>query len=77
MSFGKRIKALRRNKDMTQEQLAEMLSVSPQAVSRWETDTAMPDISLIPAICNLFDTSADHLLGIDSENKKQKQNFPR
>ena len=72
MSFGKRIKALRRNKDMTQEQLAEMLSVSPQAVSRWETDAAMPDISLIPAICNLFDTSADHLLGIDSENKMKR-----
>lgn len=72
MSFGKRIKALRRNKDMTQEQLAEILAVSPQAVSRWETDSAMPDISLIPAICNLFDTSADHLLGIDSENKKKR-----
>ncbi len=72
MSFGKRIKTLRRNKDMTQEQLAEMLSVSPQAVSRWETDSAMPDISLIPAICNLFDTSADYLLGIDIETKKEK-----
>ncbi len=72
MSFGKRIKALRRNKDMTQEQLAEILSVSPQAVSRWETDSAMPDISLIPAICNLFNTSSDHLLGIDSENKKKR-----
>ena len=60
---------------MTQEQLAEMLSVSPQAVSRWETDAAMPDISLIPAICNLFDTSADHLLGIDSENKKKRISY--
>ena len=46
MSFGQTIKKLRRNADMTQEQLAELLSISPQAVSRWETDVAMPDISL-------------------------------
>ena len=57
---------------MTQESLAEILSVSPQAVSRWETDVAMPDISLIPAICNLFDTTADYLLGIDIETKKER-----
>ena len=57
---------------MTQEQLAEILSISPQAVSRWETDAAMPDISMLPAICNLFDVSADELLGIGIENKERK-----
>lgn len=72
MSFGQTIKKLRRNADMTQEQLAEMLSISPQAVSRWETDAAMPDISILPAICNIFNISSDHLLGIDTERKEEK-----
>ena len=72
MSFGKTIKTLRRNADMTQEQLAEALSISPQAVSRWETDATMPDISLLPAICHLFDVSADTLLGISNDKKKER-----
>ena len=65
MSLGKTIKELRRKYDMTQERLAEILSISPQAVSRWETDVAMPDISLIPPLCNLFNITSDELLGID------------
>ena len=65
MSFGQVIKKLRRNADMTQEQLAEMLSISPQAVSRWETDTAMPDISLLRPLSNIFSVTADVLLEID------------
>lgn len=59
MSFGKTIKNLRRKHDMTQERLADALSISPQAVSRWETDMAMPDISLIAPLCNLFHVTAD------------------
>ena len=66
MSIGQTIKRLRRNADMTQEELAEMLSISPQAVSRWETDSTTPDISLIPALVNLFGATADELLGINS-----------
>ncbi len=65
MSLGKTIKELRRKYDMTQERLAEILSISPQAVSRWETDVAMPDISLILPLCNLFNITSDELLGID------------
>ena len=65
MTIGQNIKKLRKNADMTQENLAEILQISPQAVSRWETDMAMPDISLIAPLCNLFKTSADELLGID------------
>lgn len=64
MSFGTKIKNLRRDHNMTQENLAEILSISPQAISRWETDMAMPDISLIAPICNLFNITADELLGI-------------
>ncbi len=72
MSFGKTIKKLRRERDMTQEQLAGMLSISPQAISRWETDMAMPDISLIAPLCNLFNITSDELLGIDHAQKQKK-----
>ena len=74
MSFGKTIKKLRHERDMTQEQLAEILSVSPQAVSRWETDMAMPDISLIAPLCNLFDITSDELLGIDLTHRQNAVN---
>ncbi len=59
---------------MTQEELAEMLSISSQAVSRWETDSAMPDISLLPSLCNIFNVSADELLGIDIVKQHEKIN---
>ena len=71
MSFGKTIKDLRRKHDMTQEHLAEILSISPQAISRWETDMAMPDISLIAPLCNLFNITSDELLGIDLTRRQQ------
>lgn len=76
MSFGQRIKALRREANMTQEQLAELLSISSQAVSRWETDMAMPDISLLPSLANLFRVTTDHLLGMDAiERDRRKAEF--
>ena len=72
MSIGQNIKRLRRNADMTQEELAEILSISPQAVSRWETDAALPDISMLPAIVNLFGITSDELLGIDSAHIEEQ-----
>lgn len=69
MTFGQTIKALRREANMTQEHLAELLSISPQAVSRWETDAAMPDIALLPPLANLFGVTTDHLLGMDTYQK--------
>ncbi len=69
MSFGERIKTLRREAGLTQEKLAELLSISPQAVSRWETNLAMPDISLLPPLANLFGVTTDFLLEMDSYQK--------
>ena len=69
MTIGQRIREQRRKAELTQEQLAELLSVSPQAVSRWETDAAMPDISLLLPLCNLFGVSADYLLGMETYEK--------
>ena len=71
MSFGQIIKKLRRERDMTQEQLAEILSISPQAISRWENDMAMPDISLIAPLCHLFHITSDKLLEIDLSQRQK------
>jgi transcriptional regulator with XRE-family HTH domain len=72
MNLGETIKKLRKQKDITQEQLAEYLNISSQAVSKWETDLSLPDITLIPALANIFDVSADVLLGIDVKNKEKQ-----
>ena len=76
MSFGNIIKKLRLEKNMTQEQLAEVLSISGQAVSRWETNIALPDISLLPVLANFFDVTTDYLLEVDITRKeKEIQNW--
>ena len=71
MTFGQIIKKLRREADMTQEMLAELLSVSAQAVSRWENDSAMPDIALLVPLANLFHVTTDYLLGVDISKREQ------
>lgn len=72
MEIGTIIKKYRRERDMTQEQLAEYLRVSVSAVSQWESGKTAPDLATIPAICNLFGISADVLLGINLEQKEQR-----
>ena len=67
MSIGSTIKRLRREKDITQEQLAEYLGITSRAISQWECDRTAPDISQLPALCHIFDVSSDVLLGIDIE----------
>ena len=70
--FGERLKKLRRDKDITQNSLAEYLGISYQAVSKWENGTGLPDITLLPAIAGFFGVSADYLLGIDQEASESK-----
>ena len=72
VSLSERLKTLRKTKDMTQEQLAEYMGVSPQAVSRWETGATSPDISALPQLADLFGISIDELLGYD-EAERQKE----
>ena len=67
MSVGSTIKRLRREKNITQEQLAEYLGITSRAISQWECDRTAPDISQLPALCHVFDVSSDVLLGIDIE----------
>lgn len=62
MTLGKRIAALRRQRGMTQEELAEKLGVSAQAVSKWENELSCPDIMLLPALARLLHVTVDALL---------------
>lgn len=71
MSIGKNIRKARQEADMTQEQLAELLNISVSAVSQWESDKTTPDISMIPALCNVFQMTSDKLLDIELEKNEE------
>lgn len=72
MSFANNLKTIRKNAGLTQEQLADQLNISAQAVSRWEKGTAMPDISQLPVLANLFHVTIDSMLDVDIEHKEEK-----
>lgn len=70
-TIGKRIQTLRKEHGLTQKQLAEQLGVTPQAVSKWETDESCPDISILPALANLLGVSTDALLGAETPQQTE------
>ena len=61
MSMGKNIARLRRARGWTQTKLGELLGVSHQAVSKWESEVTMPDVMLLPEIARVFGVSIDTL----------------
>lgn len=61
VKLGEKIKSLRKEKNISQEVLANYLGVSFQAVSKWETGSTMPDVTMIPAIASFFRVSTDEL----------------
>ena len=63
LAIGKQIKKLRTEKKMTQKELAEILHVTPQAVSKWEREESNPDIQLLLELSHYFHVSVDELLG--------------
>ena len=72
IKMGEKIKTLRKQKNISQEVLAQVLGVSFQAVSKWETGACMPDVTMIPAIAGFFEVSTDELFDfnlIEQENK--------
>ena len=75
MLITDKIKKLRKDNNMTQEDLADKLNVSRQTVSKWETNVGVPDIDNIKAICNLFNISTDELLDYNNEILKKKKQF--
>ena len=73
MSIAERILTLRKSKGMSQEQLAEAVGVSRQAVSKWESEQASPDPEKIIAMSEIFGVTTDYLLkGIEPEKEEAK-----
>ncbi|MDR0831442.1 MAG: helix-turn-helix domain-containing protein [Bacillales bacterium] len=89
MTIGKKIELLRRNRGLTQADLAEKLSFTRQAIQKWETSQTTPDIYTIPKIADIFKVSVDTLLsetiseedlikeslGLDKAKEKKTTNF--
>lgn len=65
--FGKRISECRQNMNLTQEELAGRVGVTPQALSKWERENSLPDITLLAELCQILGVSADYLLGIEKK----------
>ena len=61
-TLGKRIAALRKQKELKQDDIAQLLEVSPQAVSKWENDQTCPDIGLLPKLAQILGVTTDELL---------------
>lgn len=72
MNIGEVIKSKRQKRNITQAELATLLKVTPQAVSRWEMGVSYPDIAMVPKISEVLWVSADELLGIKSSEAGQE-----
>ena len=78
MSFSENLKNIRLEKNLSQEQLAELIGVSRQAVSKWEQDSGYPETEKLINIAKTLDVSLDALLldgHLDKETKEQNQSF--
>lgn len=72
MNIGKQIRALRMKKNVRQEELAEFLDVSAQAVSKWETEASLPDVALLPRIAVYFGVTIDELFRLPDEEQMDR-----
>lgn len=75
INIGQTIKSMRKEKDITQETLANFLGVTNQSISKWERNETYPDITMLPAIASFFDTSIDNLLGINKIEQERKKQY--
>lgn len=75
MTIAEKIKQLRKDNSMTQEDLAEKLNVSRQTISKWETSVTIPDADNIVAISKLFNITTDELLDYRVETVQKKKQF--
>ena len=75
MVIGKNIKRLRLNKGITQEQLAEVVHLSAQAVSKWENETALPDITVLPLLADYFGVTIDEIMDYKLNSLTYKERF--
>lgn len=73
LSFGQRLKLIRKEAQVTQAELAEKLMVSVQAISKWECDTSMPDISLLVPLAAILGVTCNCLLGVGGDEKADRE----
>ena len=71
LNFAENIKRLRKDREITQEALAEHLGISAQSVSRWELSICYPDLEMLPSIANFFGVTVDFLLSNDPNSKEK------
>lgn len=71
-TVGKTIRELRKLKNLTQEELAEAINVTPQAISKWENGNGLPDIQQLIPLATFFNVSTDTILGIAENNKNDE-----
>ena len=71
-TIGEKIAELRKNRKMTQEELANVIGVSSQSISKWENNTTMPDILLLPIIAEIFEVTLDELFSIEKNQKTKR-----
>ena len=72
-SIGRLIAVLRREKGLTQVELAEMLNMSDKAVSKWESEKGNPDISQLPLLAEIFDVTIDYIMTGDIAKDKDRR----
>ena len=72
MEIGNQIKALRTERGITQEALADKLGVSSQAVSKWERNVTVPDIQLLPLLSAYFGVTIDELFALSDEARMER-----
>ena len=70
--LGKNIKELRKQKHLTQKDLAKLMHVSQQTIGAWETERAIPGSDTLALLANLFNVSTDYLLGRDTKEDDLK-----
>lgn len=68
---GKFIQEMRKRKNLTQRQLAEMLGISDKTISKWETGNGLPEVGLMPDLCTILEISVNELLAGQKLNKNQ------
>lgn len=75
MDFGAKLYSLRKEKGMTQEDLAQALDVARQTISKWELGETVPDMTKLMELSKIFDVSIDELVGYENKNRKSKFHY--